>query len=324
MEQATVLVTPRSFGLDDPEIFDLFKKAEIVVKRNNSGAVLSRADMQRQIQDCIGVIVGIDPLDEPIMAKAPYLRAIAKYGTGLDNIDLQAAKNRGIAVSNTIGANSDAVADYTFALILSLARQVPVIDANCHQGNWKKLVTSDVHGKTLGLLGFGEIGKRVARRAQGFAMRVLVHDITWQNSWEEQYGVHRADPDSIFEMSDFISLHMPLSAQTRQFVNSRRISRMKSSSFLINTARGELVDEKALLEALISKRIAGAGIDTFQTEPPLCPEWYSLNNVIMGSHCAASTREATRNMGRFALKNLLLDLGMRTVVEQLQAAGDLL
>lgn len=305
-----VLVTPRSFGRGDPAVFDLLTDAGVTVVRNDTGAMLSVEGMQERIRDCAGVIVGVDPLDDAVMAAAPGLRAIAKYGIGMDNIDLEAAKRRGIAVSKTVGANSDAVADYTFALLLALARQVTVIDARCKRHNWGTLLSSDVHGKTLGLLGFGAIGKRVAQRARGFSMQVLAYDVVWDAAWSSEYGVQFAEPDKIFREADFVSLHMPLLPATRGFVSKDCLDSMKPTAFLINTARGELVDEDALLSALRARSIAGAGIDAFREEPPQNPEWYALENVILSSHCASSTPDSTRNMGRFAVQNLLKDLGL--------------
>lgn len=305
-----VLVTPRSFGKQDPAVFDMLQAAGATLVRNETGAILTREGMLQRIHDCDGVIIGVDPLDADILAAAPRLRAIAKYGTGMDNIDLQAAAARNIKVSNTVGANSDAVADYTFALLLALGRQLIGIDRQCRQRDWSKRIASDVCEKTLGIFGFGEIGKRVAMRARGFSMRMLVYDVVWDPAWETQYGVCRAEPEQIFRESDYITLHMPLLPQTRGFVSADRLQAMKPTAFLLNTARGELVDEPALLDALTKKQIAGAGIDAFCEEPPQDPRWYTLDNVIMGSHCAASTPGATQRMGRFAVQNLLRDLGL--------------
>lgn len=309
MGKHRILVTPRSFGKEDPAVFSLLEAAGCTVVRNDTGQILNRAELSERLRNCDGLIVGVEPVDAQILAQAPGLRAIAKYGAGVDNIDLEAASARGIKVSRTPGANADAVADYTFALILALARRVPEIDRRCRQGDWSKLMTRDVTGAVLGILGFGAIGQRVARRASGFGMKLLVHDVVWNPAWETALGVKRAAPEEIFAQADFISLHMPLLPETKGFVDKSLLDRMKSTAYLINTARGELVDETALLDALQRRAIAGAGLDAFAQEPPENPAWFHLDNVILGAHCAAATAGAARNMGRMAVENLLRDLG---------------
>ena len=308
MHDRKILITPRSFGKKDDSVFKRLEEAGFAPVRNTSGRIFTKDEMIEAIADCEGLIVGVDPVDRDVLAAAPKLRAIAKYGTGVDNIDLEEAARRGIPVSRTIGANSDAVADYTFALILALARKVPLIDRQCRQNRWEKIITTDVTGATLGILGFGEIGRRLAKRAAGFEMQMLVYDPFWKPEWETQYPIRRSTPEEIFSQADFISLHMPLLPETRHFVDAAMLSRMKSTAYLINAARGELVEEAALLDALKNGRIAGAGVDAFAQEPPENPLWFTLDNVILGSHCAASTQGAAQNMGRIATENLLRDL----------------
>jgi D-3-phosphoglycerate dehydrogenase len=237
------------------------------------------------------------------------LKAIAKYGVGVDNIDLEAAKLRGISVSRTIGANSEAVADYTMTLMLAAARKAALIDRKCRRCDWTKVTTADVSHKTLGLVGLGAIGKLVAARAQGFSMKVLAHDTFWDESYATAHNIQRATPDEIYKNADFISVHLPLTPETKNYIGKAEISKMKPSVILINTARGGIIDEDALLAALQKGNIYGAGIDAFITEPPKDPRWFTLDNVVLGSHCAASTDGAAFNMGRMATANLLNDLG---------------
>ncbi len=304
-----VLVTPRSYGKGMPELFDMLEAAGCEVVRNESGGILEREAMKALIADCAGVIVGVDPLDADVLACAPKLRAVAKYGVGVDNIDMDYCQAHGIRVSRTVGANSEAVADYAMALMLAVARKAPLIDRRCRALDWGKITTRDVSHATLGLFGLGAIGRHVARRAQGFDMRVMAYDPYWPEEFAQANGIERAEPDDIFRRADFISLHLPLSPETRNFVGEREISLMKRDAVLINTARGGLIDEKALLRALQEGRIYGAGLDAFAHEPPEDEAWFSLENVVLGSHCAASTTGATRNMGRMATENLLRDLG---------------
>ena len=305
-----VLVTPRSFGKTDPGLFDRLKEAGLEVVRNGSGGILDEAAMKELIAPCEGVILGVDPMNAAVLAAAPKLRAIAKYGVGLDNIDLSACEARGIRVSRTVGANSDAVADYAFALMLGVARRVAFIDRRCRERDWSKTTSIDVYGKTLGIIGLGAIGRRVAKRAKGFDMRVLASDSVWDEAFAVTEGIERADADRICRECDFITLHCLLNDETRNIINERRIASMKPTAVLVNTARGGLIDEAALLAALKAGSIWGAGLDVFAHEPPEEPDWYILNNVIMGSHCSSSTAGAVNLMGSMAVDNLLRDLGL--------------
>lgn len=304
-----VLTTPRSYGKTDPAVFDMLEKAGLEVIRNETGGILDRETMKRLLADCDGVIVGVDPLDAGVMAAAPKLRAIAKYGVGVDNIDLEAAKARNIKVSRTVGANAEAVADYAMTLMLTVARRAASIDARCRRGDWKKITTRDVSGGVLGLLGLGAIGKLVARRAQGFGMTVTAYDPFWNEEYAAANHIVKASPEEIYAQADVISLHLPLTEETRGIIGAAELAMMKPDAILINTARGGLIDESALLDALEAGRIYGAGIDAFAQEPPEDPRWFALENVVLGSHCAASTAGAARNMGRMATENLIRDLG---------------
>lgn len=303
-----VLVTPRSFGKSDPEVFQILKRAGFDLVLNTTGAVMTAQQLGEGLADCDGIIVGIDPLSKDVLAGAPRLRAIAKYGVGVDNIDLQVCREKGIKVSRTIGANTDAVADFAFSLMMAVARQVTLIDRQCRQGDWSKLTTADVHGKTLGILGLGAIGKAMARRARGFDMVLLGHDPVWDEDFAKACDVQRSSAEAIYRQADFITLHMPLLPETQKMIGREQLAMMKPSAILINTARGGLIDEPALLDALQNKRIYGAGIDAFAKEPPDDPAWYTLDHVVLGSHAAASTQDAAFQMGRMAAANLIRDL----------------
>lgn len=303
-----LLVTPRSFGKTDPYVYTLLEEAGFTVISNDTGSILTEAKLKEYLQDCDGVILGVDPLSADVIASAPKLRAVAKYGVGIDNIDMEACAARNIKVSRTLGANTQAVADFAFALMLSVGRNVVSIDAKCRQGDWTKVTSLDVFGKTLGLIGLGAIGKAVAMRAKGFQMDILGYDPFWDDSYASSYGIRKSSLDEIYAQSDFISLHVPLTDQTKGMISHQQIQCMKSSAILVNTARGGIIDEDALLQALQEKRIYGAGMDAFSVEPPNNPAWYALDNVIIGSHCAASTHGATQQMGRMAVENIIADL----------------
>ena len=303
-----ILTTPRSYGKNMPELFDQLEAAGYEVIKNPTGGIIEKEMMKELVKDVSGIIVGVDPLDAEVLACAPKLRAIAKYGVGVDNIDLDYCKEHGIKVSRTVGANSEAVADYAMTLIMAVARKAVMIDRKCRNKDWGKISTRDVTGATLGLFGLGAIGKHVARRAQGFGMKVLAYDPFWPEEYARENNIIQADAETIFRNADFISLHLPLMDSTKNFVGEKEIAMMKQDAVLINTARGGLIDEAALLAALKENRIYGAGIDAFAQEPPEDPAWFELDNVVIGSHCAASTTGATRNMGRMATENVLKDL----------------
>ena len=255
-----VLTTPRSYGKTDPEVFAMLRAAGLEVVRNETGGILDREGMKALLSDCDGVIVGVDPIDAEVIAAAPKLKAIAKYGVGVDNIDLDAAKARDIKVSRTVGANAEAVADYAMALLLAVARKTVLIDQHCRQGDWKKITTRDVTGGTNGIPGLGAIGRNVAQRAQGFGMKVLAHDPFWDEAYAKAHGITRAAPDEIFAECDVISLHLPLTPETENFIGAAELAKMKPDAILINTARGGLIDENALLDALEASSPSGAGV----------------------------------------------------------------
>jgi D-3-phosphoglycerate dehydrogenase len=303
-----LLVTPRSFGKTDPSVFERLTDAGYEVIRNPYGSILTEEQLIESLEGCEGLIVGVDPVSRRVIESAVNLKAIAKYGVGIDNIDLDACKEKNISVSRTVGANSSAVADYAFALILAVTRRVVLIDQKCRQDDWGKLTTSDVDGKTIGLLGLGAIGRKVAKRAAGFDMKVLAYDPYWDEDYAKAHGIIKAEPDQIYQNADFISLHLPLTDETKNMIAAREIEMMKPTAVIINTARGGLIEEEALLEALINKRIYGAGIDAFSQEPLADRRWYELDNIVMGSHTAASTFGATEQMGQMAVTNLLKDL----------------
>jgi D-3-phosphoglycerate dehydrogenase len=302
-----ILVTPRSFTKDS-EPLKMLQALGYEVVLNPFGRILTKAEMIELISDVDGVIVGLDPIDKEVLKHASRLKCISKYGVGTDNIDLAEAERMGIPVTVTLGANKEAVADYTFALILSVARKITEIDSECKQGNWGKITTVDVWDKTLGLIGLGNIGKGVARRAMGFQMRVLAYDLYQDQAYADANHIEYVSLDTLLAESDFFSVHLPLTEQTYHLIGTDEINKMKETAIIINTARGGLIDEEALYLALKSQRIWGAGIDVFEEEPPSNKAFLELKNIIIGSHCAASTVEAVKNMGIMSSDNLVKNL----------------
>ena len=306
-----VLITPRSFGKNNPELFQRLQRAGLEIIRNETGGILSEADMCRLIADCEGLILGVDPLNAKVLAEAQRLKAVSRYGVGLDNIDLQECERRGIKVSRTLGAIDNAVADYAFAFMLGVARRLALGDRQCREGDWSKITGVDVYGKTLGIIGLGAVGKCVAKRARGFEMRILAADPRWDEAFAADFDIARASVDNICQEANFITLHCVLNEETRNIINAQRLAMMKSRAILINTARGGLIDEAALLTSLEKDRIWGAGLDVFEQEPPKNPLWRTLNNVIISSHCSSSTFGATELMGTLSVDHLLQDLDLK-------------
>ncbi|MCR8633047.1 phosphoglycerate dehydrogenase [Paenibacillus radicis (ex Xue et al. 2023)] len=300
-----ILVTPRSFGQNSSAPLDLLKEQGFDVVLNPHGRILTKEEMISLISEIDGVIIGVDPLDKEVLQHARKLKVISKYGVGTDNIDLEFAGELGIPVTTTVGANKEAVADFAFALMLGVARKLTMIDQECRKLNWVKLTTVDMWNSTLGLIGLGNIGKGVARRAKGFNMKVLAYDTVTDEEYAADNRIEYVSFERVIQESDFISLHLPLIPATRHIIGRRQFEMMKKTAVLVNTARGGLIDEEALYWALKENKIWGAGIDVFEQEPPAKSELLELAQLIIGSHCAASTLDAIDNMGIMASANLI-------------------
>jgi len=238
--------------------------------------------------DAVALIVRSETkVTADLMAKGQKLRVIARAGIGTDNIDLEEATRRGIPVLTAPGANSTSAAEHTFALLLALLRKVPAAAALLAAGKWdrKPFQGTELRGKTLGVLGLGRIGSEVARRARGFNMRVLAYDPFISAEAAQALGVELVDLPELYPQADFITIHTPLNDETRHLVNRRTLSLMKPTAYLVNTSRGPMVDHEALAEALRGKKIAGAGIDVYDTEPPESTyPLLGLENAILTPH----------------------------------------
>ena len=235
----------------------------------------------------------------PLIAAAPKLRVIARAGTGVDNVDVPAASARGIVVMNAPGANSISVAELAMAQVLALARHLPGADAAMKQGKWekKKFLGEEIRDKTLGLAGLGRIGQEVARRAAAFGMRIIAHDPFISETVAATLGVSLVSLDDLFAQADYVSLHMPSTPQTKGLVNAERLRRAKKGIRIINTARGDLIDEGALADAIESGQVGGAALDVFQKEPTVDQRLQMLPQVVASPHIAASTREGQELVG---------------------------
>src|SRR3989475_3522798 len=238
-------------------------------------------------------------VDGPLLANARKLRVIGRAGVGVDNIDLDAATRQGIAVMNTPGANAVAVAEHTIAMMLAMARHLSRADALMHTGKWEKksLQGTELRGKTLAILGLGRIGMEVARRARAFGMEIVAHDPFVSTAVAKEQGIRMAKLEELYGSADYITLHVGLTPQTTGMINAQSLKKMKRGVRLVNCARGELVDEAALVQALKQGRVAAAGLDVFTNEPLKNSPFTSMENVILTPHIAGSTHEAQEAIG---------------------------
>jgi D-3-phosphoglycerate dehydrogenase / 2-oxoglutarate reductase len=260
----------------------------------------SAAELSRAISDADALIVrSATKITAELLASAPALRVVARAGTGVDNVDVEAASARGVLVVNSPGANSVSVAEHACALMLSLARSVPAADRAMKSEKWekKKFLGGELRGKTLAVAGLGRIGQEVAHRARAFGMRVVAHDPFISKEIAGSLGVELVSLDEACEIADYLTLHLPSTAETKHLINDGRLARCKPGIRIINTARGELIDEAALRRAIDSGIVAAAALDVFETEPPTDWSLAKLPQVIATPHIAASTEEAQELVG---------------------------
>lgn len=310
MSRPKVLLTGR---IPDDMMAILGKACSI--EANREDRPMERAKVLERIEDKDGLLSMItDNVDGELMDRAPRLRMIANMAVGYNNIDVKAATARRIPVSNTPGVLTDATAELAFALILATARRIVEMDRLTRRGEFRwwapmLFLGTEVTGKTLGIIGLGRIGKAVARRGRGFDMRVLYHNRERMGIDEErELQVEYAGLSRLLAESDFISLHVPLTGETKHLIGERELARMKPTAFLINTSRGPVVDEKALVQVLRKRKIGGAGLDVYESEPALAPGLTELDNVTLLPHVGSGTLETRTRMASLAVENLLAGL----------------
>lgn len=306
LKTCCVLVTPTSFGKDDPRLRATLEAAVGRVIYNPSDRPLASAALRELLPGCHGFIAGLDTIDRDALAAADQLKVIARYGAGVDRVDLEAARARGIVVTNTPSANAGAVAELTIGLLIALARSIPAANAATRAGRWPRLSGLALEGKTIGLLGFGAIGRQVAQRLQGFDCRIAAYDPYADAGFAHTLGVDLLALDDLLGQADFLSLHLPALPTTRGMVDAAFLAKMKPGAYLVNTARGELVNEAALATALSNGHLRGAALDAFSSEPPASGNpLLALPNVIATPHTGAHTDGATNAMGWGALRDCL-------------------
>ncbi len=301
-----ILVTPTSLqpGKGSKALEQLKVFSEDLVF-NELGRPLSEDELIPLLKDCDGYIAGLDFITEKVINSCNNLKIISRYGAGYDRVDIDAARDKGILVSNTPGVNAEAVGELAFSLILSVARKIPYLNASTLNGGWVRSTGVELKGKTMGIIGLGAIGKVVARCAKGFEMNVIAYDPYIDERYCSEHTIRVCSFDEVIRQSDIISLHLPLIDSTKHLINKEAISKMKQGAILINTSRGGIIDEDAAYEALKSNHLGGLGLDAFETEPPTNSPLFELDNVVVTPHTGAHTKEATDNMAKAAIQNLI-------------------
>jgi len=306
MDKFKVLVSSFSFG----KISD---KPENLLKRNKCELVYNRGpfsddELAQIIGDYFAIIAGEDEIGLQTLCKADKLRIIAKHGIGLDKINILEATKRGIVVTRALGSNEETVADYTFALILGIARKLVQASISAKKGLWEgtKYTGIEIHQKVLGIVGLGSIGKKVAKRARGFDMEVLYSDVVRSEDFERKWSVKFVDLQTLFQLSDFVTVHVPLTPATRNLIGYNQLQKMKSTAYLINTARGSIVNEDDLYRALEKGLLAGAAIDTYSKEPPGKNfPLLTLPDVLATPHIGGYTVEASIRTGMIVAEEII-------------------
>lgn len=299
-----VFVTAR---IPEPGLALLSKECRVEVNPHNR--TLTQAELLAAVKGRDGILTLInDTINAQVMdAAGPQLKVISNYAVGYNNIDIAEAARRHIVVTNTPGVLTDTTADFAWALLMGIARRIVEADAFTRSGKFEAwnpllLLGGDIHGKTLGIIGFGRIGQAVAKRASGFEMRILAYHPNPQHEYPQ---VEFVPLEQLLNASDFVSLHVPLTAETRHLIGEKELRMMKRSAYLINTARGPVVDEAALAKALGEKWIAGAALDVYEEEPKIHPDLLKLQNVILAPHMASASLETRTQMSLIAAQNLL-------------------
>ncbi|MGE3909616.1 MAG: phosphoglycerate dehydrogenase [Chloroflexota bacterium] len=274
---------------DSPELAP-FKQAGYEIKFGKSAPTTPVGDVIEYLQGCAAVVAGGEPYTEEVFASCPDLKLVIRFGVGYDAVDVDAATKHGVVASTTPGTNDWAVADHAMGLIIDLAHRITRHDRLVRSGGWGGIRGIDIYQKTLGIIGLGRIGKGVAKRAKGFDMRVLAYEPYPDQAFVAETGVELVEMDELLKQSDFVTLHLPAMPSTEKIINAEKLALMKPTAYLVNTARGKLLDEDAAYEAVKNGKIAGAGIDAWTVEPlDKVERWAALDNVVLTPHSAPST-----------------------------------
>jgi glyoxylate reductase len=280
---------------------------------------LGRIELIARLEGCQGLICLItDAIDAPLLAACPDLKVVANVAVGFNNIDVAEATKRGVVITNTPDVLTETTADFAWTLLMATARRVVEADRYVREGKFTQwefmlLLGGDIHGKTLGIIGFGRIGRAMARRARGFDMRVLYQDaVAADPATERELRATRTDTATLLRESDFVTLHTPLLPETQHLINTQSLKTMKKTAYLVNASRGPVVDEAALAQALKEGWIAGAGIDVFEREPEVHPALMGLPNAVLAPHIASASSDTRLKMANLAVDNCLAVLEGKT------------
>jgi phosphoglycerate dehydrogenase-like enzyme len=300
-----VLVVPSLLADRRSAYLDQLEAAGIEVLRCPLGRPYSEANLIEGLRGVFATIAGVEPYTERVLREAPDLEVIARFGVGYDQIDVPAATRHGVYVAMAFGANHETVADLALALMGVVARNIVVYHQRVAAGGWGWEFRPGLWRATVGIVGLGRIGRAVARRCRGYEMRILAHDIDPDEMYARSHAIELTSLEQLLAESDFVTLHAPHTPETDGLMNAARFRLMKPTAFLINTARGGLVDEPALHEALATGRIAGAGLDVFRREPPTDSPLLHLDNVVLTPHAAGSDLAAEAAAGRCSVESIL-------------------
>jgi phosphoglycerate dehydrogenase-like enzyme len=285
-----VVVTAKSFGMTNVGWQALERMGATAVNAIAAPGD-GEPDLAALLADADAAIVGTERVDKATIAGSRRLKVVVKAGTGIDNIDVAAATGAGVRVGAVPGANAGAVADYAIALMLAAARRICEVDRSVRRGEWSRFPGADLFGATVGVVGLGHVGQEVCARLSGFSPTVLGTDVAVDEEWAHRAGVRITDLEEILRDCDFITLHVPLTDETRGLIDKDALARMKPTAILVNTARGPLIDLDALYDALAARRIMAAALDVFPTEPLRDVRFRELDNVVLSSHNASYSRD---------------------------------
>ncbi len=272
---------------------------------NENDRYLSGPELFKFLKDADAAIIGRDPVNEELIRSLPKLKMISKYGVGMDNIDQQALELANIGFRMTAGTNKRSVAELTIGFMIGLCHNMLSVSGELKNGDWNRDGGQNLSGKTIGVIGCGNVGQELVRLIEPFKCRVLVRDIADRSEFCRQLGVEEAGFDELIVESDIVTLHVPLTKDTENFINNSVFQKMKRTAFLINTSRGRVVHQTDLHQALISGEIAGAGLDVFWDEPPTDTDFLNLSNLMVTPHIGGNSLEAVEAMGRAAIQNLV-------------------
>jgi len=306
MDMKRVLITR-----DIPEsgIVMLQEKFEVVVNRED--IPMTKEEMIKEFPKYDGVLTALsDGIDSDVLAAAPNVKVFANYAVGFNNFDVETAKANNVAMTNTPDVLSDTTAETAWALLFAVSRRILEADKYVREGKWERfahklLLGQDVYEKTIGIVGAGRIGQRFAEKARGYHMRILYHNRERNLDFEKRFNATYVELDQLYSESDFISLHCPLTEDTKHLINEDAFKKMKFSSVIINTSRGPVIDEQALVNALKNNEIWGAGLDVYENEPEIHPELLKMTNVVLLPHLGSATSETREKMSQMAARNII-------------------